>query len=83
MDAQAQQTRPRVHRARPEPTRLLHGGGRVIRRVRIEDTHLDGIKRQFRDLDDCGIAYAVGSCCGHIATSIGLSSGARLKEIDL
>jgi hypothetical protein len=82
MDAQAQETRPRVHRARPELAHLLHGG-RIIRLVGIEDTRLDGIERQSRDLDDCGIAYAVGSCCGHIATFVGRSSGARLKGIDL
>ena len=44
---------------------------------------LDGIERQFGDLDDCGIAYAVGYYCHHIATPIGPSSGARLGEIHL
>ena len=81
MDALAQQTCPRVYRARPELARLLHGG-RNIGLVWIEVTALGILKSQFKDLDDCGITYAVGSCCGHIATSVGLPRGARLKEIE-
>jgi hypothetical protein len=50
---------------------------------RIEVTALGVFKSQFKDLDDGGIAYAVGSYCGHIATSVGLPRGARLKEIEL
>jgi hypothetical protein len=53
-----------VHHVAPEQ-RLLSPG-----------TEADAcIKRQFWDLGDGSIAYAVDSYCGHIASSIAFSNG--------